>query len=78
MIRKSFKIDNRVISDNSLPLIIAEIGQAHNGSIEKAFNFIDKIKENGGDAAKFQLHLASQESTLDEPFRIKIKKFKRG
>ena len=76
MIRKSFKIDNRVISDKSLPLIIGEIGQAHNGSIEKAFNFIDKIKENGGDAAKFQLHLASEESTLDEPFRIKIKKFK--
>lgn len=76
MIRKNFKIDNRVISDKSVPLIIGEIGQAHNGSIEKAFNFIDEIKENGGDAAKFQLHLASEESTLDEPFRIKIKKFK--
>ena len=53
MIRKNFKIDNRVISDKSVPLIIGEIGQAHNGSIEKAFNFIDEIKENGGDAAKF-------------------------
>tara|TARA_B110000027_G_C16079625_1_gene282999 strand:- start:348 stop:1394 length:1047 start_codon:yes stop_codon:yes gene_type:complete len=76
MIRKNFKINNRVIGDKSLPLVIAEIGQAHEGSIEKAFKFIDRIKDNGGDAAKFQLHLASEESTLDEPFRVKIKKFK--
>jgi|TARA_B110001450_G_scaffold239118_1_gene246690 N,N'-diacetyllegionaminate synthase len=76
MIRKTFKIGNRVVSDKNSPLIIAEIGQAHDGSIEKVFKFIDKIKESGGDAAKFQLHLASEESTLDEPFRIKINKFK--
>ena len=76
MMRKIFKLDNRIIGDKNSPLIIAEIGQAHNGSIEKAFKFIDKIKESGGDAAKFQLHLASEESTLDEPFRVKIKKFK--
>ena len=37
MIRKNFKINNRVIGDKSLPLVIAEIGQAHEGSIEKAF-----------------------------------------
>ena len=73
MIRKTFKIDNRIISDEHPPLMIAEIGQSHNGSIEKAFKFIDKVKENGGDAAKFQLHIASEESTLDEPFRVKIK-----
>jgi len=73
---KIFKIGNRAISDKNSPLIIAEIGQAHDGSIEKAFRFIDKIRENGGDAAKFQLHLASEESTLDEPFRVKIKNFK--
>ena len=76
MIRKTFKIGNKTVGDKNSPLIIAEIGQAHEGSIEKAFKFIDKIKENGGDAAKFQLHLASEESTLDEPFRIKIKRFK--
>jgi len=76
MMSKIFKIGNKVISDKNSPLIIAEIGQAHDGSIEKVFRFIDKIKENGGDAAKFQLHLASEESTLDEPFRVKIKNFK--
>ena len=76
MTHKIFKIGNKTVGDKSSPLIIAEIGQAHEGSIEKAFKFIDKIKESGGDAAKFQLHLASEESTLDEPFRIKIKKFK--
>lgn len=76
MNRKILKIGNRNISDKNPPFIIAEIGQTHNGSIEKAFKFIDKVKINGGDAVKFQLHIASEESTLDEPFRIKIKNFK--
>ena len=53
--RKNFKINDRVIGDKSLPLVIAEIGQAHEGSIERAFKFIDRIKDSGGDAAKFQL-----------------------
>ena len=73
MNRKILKIGNRIVSDKHHPLIIAEIGQTHNGSIEKAFKFIDKIKLAGGDAVKFQLHIASEESTLDEPFRVKIK-----
>ena len=76
MIRRTFKISNYLISDRHPPFIIAEIGQSHNGSIEKAFKFIDQVKENGGDAVKFQLHLASEESTLDEPFRVKIRNFK--
>ena len=76
MSRKILKIANRNISDQHPPFIIAEIGQTHNGSIEKAFKFIDKVKMNGGDAVKFQLHIASEESTLDEPFRIIIKNFK--
>ena len=76
MIRKTFKISNYLISDHHPPFIIAEIGQSHNGSIEKVFKFIDQVKENGGDAVKFQLHIASEESTLDEPFRVKIRNFK--
>ena len=76
MNRKILKIGNRIVSDKHHPLIIAEIGQTHNGSIEKAFKFIDKIKLAGGDAVKFQLHIASEESTLDEPFRVKIENFK--
>ena len=76
MIRKTFKISNHLISDHHPPFIIAEIGQSHNGSIEKVFKFIDQVKENGGDAVKFQLHIASEESTLDEPFRVKIGNFK--
>ena len=76
MIRKTFKISNRIISDLHPPLIIAEIGQSHNGSIEKVFRIIDQVKKNGGDAVKFQLHIASEESTLDEPFRVKIGNFK--
>ena len=76
MTRKTFKISNHHISDNHPPFIIAEIAQSHNGSIEKVFKIIDQVKENGGDAVKFQLHIASEESTLDEPFRVKIGNFK--
>ena len=45
MTRKKFKIGNRTISDSYPPLIIADIGQSHNGSIEKAFKFIDVVKK---------------------------------
>ena len=73
---KVFKIKNRIISDKNPCYIMGEIGQAHNGSIEKVFNFIDSIKKTGCDAIKFQMHFANEESTLDEKFRIKIDGFK--
>lgn len=36
--------------------IIAEIGQNHNGDLKLAFELIHAAKENGADAAKFQLY----------------------
>jgi N,N'-diacetyllegionaminate synthase len=50
--------------------IIAEVAQAHDGSLGTAHSFIDAIADSGADAVKFQTHIASAESTLDEPFRI--------
>ena len=59
------------------PLIVAEIGLSHNGSIKKAFQFINSSKKAGADIVKFQTHFANFESTYDEPFRVKISnKFK--
>jgi N-acetylneuraminate synthase len=52
------------------PLLIAEVAQAHDGSLGMAHAFIDAAAESGADAIKFQTHIASAESTLDEPFRV--------
>ena len=62
-------INKKIIGVNYKPFIIAEIGQAHEGKIKKAFKYIDLISKTGVDAIKFQTHLAEEESTLDEPFR---------
>jgi N-acetylneuraminate synthase len=50
--------------------IIAEIAQAHNGSIEKALSYIKSLAPTGVDAVKFQMHIADAESSIHEPFRI--------
>ena len=56
----------------SKPLIIAEIGLSHNGNLKKALKLIELSKKSGADVVKFQSHFAIFESTLDEPFRIKV------
>jgi N-acetylneuraminate synthase len=53
-------------------LIIAEVAQAHDGSLGTAHAFIDAIANAGADAVKFQTHIASAESTIDEPWRVKF------
>ena len=51
---------------------IAEIGQAHEGSLGIAHSYIDALAETGVDAIKFQTHIAAAESSLEEPFRVKF------
>ncbi len=53
-------------------IIIAEVAQAHDGSLGTAHAFIDALADVGADAVKFQTHIASAESTPDEPWRIKF------
>ena len=50
--------------------LIAEIGQAHDGSLGILHSYIDAIAETGVDAIKFQTHIAEAESSSAEPFRI--------
>ena len=50
--------------------IIAEIAQAHEGSLGMAHSYIDAIANTGVDAIKFQTHIAEAESSKEEPFRI--------
>ncbi len=52
--------------------IIAEIAQAHDGSIELAHSFIEALSKTGVDAVKFQVHIAEAESSIHEPFRVKM------
>ncbi len=70
----NFEIRNIQIGLNFKPIIIAEVAQAHDGSLGFAHSFIDIASESGADAIKFQTHIADAESTLDEPFRVKFSK----
>jgi N,N'-diacetyllegionaminate synthase len=65
-----FTIDRRPIGQGNPPFIIAEIAQAHDGSLGLAHAFIDAAANAGTDAVKFQTHVALAESTFDEPFRV--------
>jgi N,N'-diacetyllegionaminate synthase len=55
-------------------LIIGEIAQAHDGSVGFAHAYVDAIAAAGADAVKFQTHIASEESTPGEPWRVKFSK----
>lgn len=52
--------------------IIAEIAQAHDGSLGVAHSFVDALAGTGVDAIKFQTHIAEAESSEFEPFRVKF------
>jgi N-acetylneuraminate synthase len=53
-------------------MIIAEVAQAHDGSLGMAHAFIDAVAQAGADAVKFQTHLAAAESSPAEPWRVKF------
>ena len=54
------------------PYIIAEIGQAHEGSLGILYSYIDAVAKTGVDAVKFQMHIAEAESSEYEPFRVQF------
>lgn len=57
---------------NNKPYLIAEIGQAHEGSLGILHSYIDAVAATGVHAIKFQLHIAEAESSQHEPFRVKF------
>ena len=69
---KQFDIANFKIAEANPCFIIAEIGQNHDGSLGTAHAFIDAVSKTGANAIKFQTHIASKESTPEEPWRIKF------
>ncbi|GGE10510.1 N-acetylneuraminate synthase family protein [Psychroflexus salis] len=54
--------------------LIAEIGQAHDGSLGMLYAYVDAVAKTGVDAIKFQTHIAHAESSEFEPFRVKFSK----
>lgn len=53
-------------------LIVGEVAQSHDGSVGMAHAFIDAIADSGADAVKFQTHIAAEESTPSEQWRVKF------
>jgi N-acetylneuraminate synthase len=51
-------------------LVVAEVGQAHDGSLGTLHAFVDAVADAGADAIKLQTHLADAESTAAEPWRV--------
>jgi N-acetylneuraminate synthase len=61
-----------MFSKKSFPYTIAEIGQAHEGSLGILYSYIDALAKTGTDAIKFQMHIAEAESSEHEPFRVQF------
>lgn len=68
--RRSIEVGTRRVGAGAPPFLIAEVGQAHDGSLAAAHAYVDAAAQARADAVKFQVHLADAESTLDEPFRV--------
>lgn len=66
------RIGNKEVGNGKPCFIIAEVAQAHDGSLGMAHAYIDAAAKHGADAIKFQTHIAAAESSLEEPWRVKF------
>ena len=69
---QSFRIGEHWLGAGHPCFVIAEVAQAHDGSLGFANSFIDAAADAGANAIKFQTHIASAESTHEEKFRVKF------
>lgn len=60
------------MSESPSVLVIAEIAQAHDGSLGMAHAYVDAVAKAGADVVKFQTHIAAAESTPAEPWRVRF------
>ena len=61
----NFKISNRTVGPKYDPLIIAEIGINHNGSLDKAIAIADSAIKYGAEVIKHQTHIPDEEMSLE-------------
>ncbi len=66
------EIEGRAIGPGRPCFLVAEVAQAHDGSLGTAHAYIDAVARTGVDAVKFQTHIAAAESTSGEPFRVRF------
>jgi N-acetylneuraminate synthase len=64
---RRIRLGSRVVTDQSRPYVIAEIGVNHEGSMELAKKLVDLAKEGGADAAKFQTYKADTLASKHSP-----------
>lgn len=69
---ESFQLAGRVVGGGGPCYVIAEVAQAHDGSLGTAHAYIDAVARTGAEAIKFQTHIAAAESTPAEPFRVRF------
>ena len=68
--KRKFKIGNRSVGDNQTPLIIAEVGINHNGSLDLAISIAESAIKAGAEVIKHQTHIIDDEMI---PYAKKIK-----
>jgi len=61
----AFYIGNRLVSQDSEPLVIAEIGINHEGSLDTAIKMVDAAKRAGAEIIKHQTHVIEDEMSKD-------------
>lgn len=59
------QIKNRKISTNHPPLVIAEIGINHEGSLQTAYEMVDAAYKAGAEMIKHQTHVVEDEMTME-------------
>lgn len=69
---QTIEVQGRKIGGSAPCFMIAEVAQAHDGSLGLAHAFIDAAAKAQVDAVKFQTHIAKAESTPSEPWRIQF------
>jgi len=62
---KMIKVGNRIIGKGKKPLIIAEIGINHFGSLKLAKKIVDCAYQSGAEAVKAQIHIPDEEMSLE-------------
>ena len=61
MSKKTLKICNRIIGEDFPPLVIAEIGINHEGSLKTAIELVDAAISSGAEFIKHQTHIVEDE-----------------
>lgn len=63
----SIQLGSSIVTPDSAPYIIAEIGVNHEGSMDRAIRLIDLAKQGGAHAAKFQSYKADTLASRHSP-----------